>query len=196
MLKVQREVSIALAILERLTGKHSGKIETILSDLAAAQADIESLESSLESSNTNISSLQSAITSVSTNLTSLQNDLNSLESIVQGLESPSGLRKDSGTESGGTVTIDDAEICIVTTGGTAIPAGETYEITLTSNLITADSGFSCSLGNGTNTHGLPEIQSVYVTGTGEARIKILNQTAQKDSADTDGTLILTILILN
>lgn len=107
---------------------------------------------------------------------------------------PWGKSKGTVTEAAGACTLDDKDIIIITTAGTAILAGQTFDITLTSNLITTASAFSGSIANGTNTTGLPVIQSI-TPGSGSAVIRILNIGGQTLSDDTNGTLKLTISIL-
>lgn len=100
-----------------------------------------------------------------------------------------------GTETSGDVTIDDRQVCRITTESLAVVAGETYDITLTSNKITDESLFVASIRYGTCSQGQPVILQI-VPGDGEAVITILNTTAQGNSKDLDGTLLITLIILN
>lgn len=107
------------------------------------------------------------------------------------------LRRSSGIEfTPGAVTINDAEVCEITTDSLTVKQGSTYSITLTSNIITATSSFpNPTVKNGTNTQGLPIVVSVTPT-SGSAVIKLLNLNLQEDSAALNGTLYITITILN
>jgi hypothetical protein len=108
--------------------------------------------------------------------------------------SGTSLRIGDVTESGGACTLDSKEVVRISTVTTAIKTGDVYTVTLTSNLITASSGFVGTVANLTNSTGYPIIQSITRSG-GTAVIKILNVGGQASSDDTNGSL-LTILILN
>jgi hypothetical protein len=105
------------------------------------------------------------------------------------------LRTDIGSVASDEVTIDNAEICRIIVDSTPIKSGYYRDITLHSNLITVDSNMIGFLALGTNTTGLPMVQSIKYEASERATIRIINVGSQAASNDTDGELILTILIL-
>lgn len=106
------------------------------------------------------------------------------------------LRRNTGLEVFGAVTINDAEVCVITTSSLSVKQGATYDITLNSNIITATSAFpNPTVRNGTNTQGLPVVVSV-TPASGTAVIKLLNLNLQEDSAVLNGTVVITLTILN
>lgn len=109
---------------------------------------------------------------------------------------PAILRKGSTAEIFDNVaTLLNKEVCLIETAGNLILAGDIYTITLTSNIIFATSAILGSVTNGTNSQGLQTVLPIKANN-GNAEINILNVGAQSISNDTNGTLILVILILN
>ena len=108
----------------------------------------------------------------------------------------SGYSPDRGSvsEVAGACTLNAKDIIKITTAGTAILAGQTFDITLTADRILTNSSLTGTIENGTNNQGLPIVQAIQ-RSVGSCVIKILNLGAQSDSLDTNGTLIITITII-
>lgn len=105
------------------------------------------------------------------------------------------LSADSGTEVGGAVEINDRQVCIITTASLTLEAGEIYEIVLSSNIIFSDSVILPAIRFGSATQGLPVALPI-IAQDGSATIRILNASAQADTADVNGTLVITLIIFN
>lgn len=104
-------------------------------------------------------------------------------------------RTGSGTESGQSVVINNAEICKITALGDApVFMGETYSFSLLSNIITGDSVILPTVKQGA-TSGLIKVLSIEPSSA-EATVILLNMGGQRDSNDTNGTVIITLVIIN
>lgn len=101
----------------------------------------------------------------------------------------------TGTATGNIVEINNKQLCEITTGSLITFSGATADITLQSNKITTNSKFLYSVRLWSSGTGIPVIQSVNIS-TGQVIITILNVIGQNNSADFNGSLKITVLILN
>lgn len=101
----------------------------------------------------------------------------------------------AGSASSDSIQIDNKQLCKITTKNLTTYAGALYTITLISNKILATSNFIASIRYGTCSQGIPIMVQI-TPSYGSVDIQILNQAGQTNSADFNGTLVITLIILN
>ncbi len=102
---------------------------------------------------------------------------------------------DIDTSTGTAVTgavIDNAQAGVITSEALTTASAASYTLTLANNRIKADSLVIVSIGNGTNTAGLPVLSTVD-PASGSVVIVINNQHA---TAALNGTLTITYIVFN
>ena len=99
----------------------------------------------------------------------------------------------TGTASGGAVTLNAAGSGIITSESLSSAAGSPYTLTLTNNMVAAADLVFATVQNGTNTGGDPYILAV-TPAAGSVAIKVGNDTANVSTA-FNGTLKIGFLII-
>jgi hypothetical protein len=95
------------------------------------------------------------------------------------------------TGAAGSSTLNN-DSAIITTEALTTAAGATYTETFNSNAISATSLVFVSVGNGSNSAGVPMLATV-TPGAAKATIVIVNNAT---SAAFNGTLVITVLVFN
>lgn len=97
----------------------------------------------------------------------------------------------TGTATSGAVTVN-AQAGVVTSEALTTAAAGTYTLTLTNDRIGANSLVFVSIGNGTNSQGVPVVNTV-TPSSGSVAIVISNEHATQAF---NGTLTITFVVLN